>query len=257
MQSNAPAPQTENAAPASPQTFWGFWATTGFGFAVISASFIAQGLAAVIFVVTYLSANPGAGLTDATNQVNANMGTIASAALLLEVLVCLPMIWFFAGLRRGISAVDYLGLRRIKVKTLLLWLGIDFVFLLVTELIRYAFGLPQSQNDAGLYTTSRILPLFFIGIVVFAPAFEELLFRGFMLRGYSRSPIGPAAAVVVTAALWTSLHAGAGAYDLVVIFAGGLLFGSARLKTGSLWTTLVMHAFWNAIAFVTIALSLP
>ncbi|MDO8578358.1 MAG: CPBP family intramembrane metalloprotease [Dehalococcoidales bacterium] len=240
-------------AGAAKTPFWGFWATTGFGLLVIVASFIAQGLAILVFLLNYLSSHRSAGLSAAMNYVESNLGTITTAALILEVVICIPLIAAFVRLRRSLSFKDYLGLRGFKVKTLLFWLGVNFVYLAVSEGIRYAFKIPQGQSDVALYSTTRYLPLFFVAIVVFAPAFEEVLFRGFMFQGYSSSRIGPVFAIIITAAWWASLHVSAGAYDLAVIFASGLVLGLARWKTGSLLLTFAMHAFWNVLAFITLA----
>lgn len=243
----------EKAGAAAITPFWGYWATTGFSLTIIVASFIAQGLAILVFVVNYLLSHPGAGVSEVMKNADSSLGTITAAALLLEVMVCLPLIAAFVRLRRTVSIKDYLGLRGFKVKTLLFWLAVNFGYLVASEGIRYAFKIPQGQSDVALYSTSRYLPLFFLAIVVFAPAFEEVLFRGFMFQGYSSSRMGPIFAIITTAALWASLHVSAGAYDLAVIFAGGLVFGLARWKTGSLWITFTMHAVWNVLAFITIA----
>ncbi len=233
--------------------FWGFWATTGFGLIVIVASFIAQGFTVLVFLLNYLLSNRQAGLSAAMNIVDSSLGTITAVALVLEVVVCIPLIAAFIRLRRSLSFKNYLGLQGFKAKTLLFWLAANLVYIVVAEGIRYALKIPQSQNDMALYATSLYLPLFFAAIVVFAPAFEEVLFRGFMLQGYSSSRIGPVFAIIITAAWWASLHVSAGTYDLAVIFAGGLVLGLARWKTGSLWITFAMHAFWNLLAFITLA----
>ncbi len=244
----------EKSGAEAKTSFWGFWATTGFGLIVVVASFFAQGIAVLVYLVNYLLSHRGAGLSRIMENVNSNLGTITAAALLLEVAVCIPLIAAFIRLRRTLSVKDYLGLRCFKVKTLLFWLAVNLVYLVASESIRYVFKISQGQSDLTLYSTSRYLPLFFVAIVVFAPAFEEFLFRGFLFQGYFSSRIGPVFTIIITAALWASLHISTAAgYDLVVIFAGGLVLGLARWKTGSLWITFAMHASWNVLAFISLA----
>lgn len=237
--------------------FWGFWATTGFGAIAVGISFILQGLTVLIFLVNFSLSREG-DFAAALTKVESSLGSIVSAALVLQVIVGIPVIISFVKLRGNMPFRDYVGLRSFKAITLLVWLPINFGYLVLSEVVRLAFNIPQSQSDITLYTTSNSLPMFFIGIVIFAPAFEEVLFRGFMFRGYFKS-IGPFFAIILTAAMWAILHISSETvvYDIGVIFIGGLLLGLARWKTGSLWITLAMHAFWNLLAFIAIAISIP
>ena len=45
------------------------------------------------------------------------------------------------------------------------------------------------------------------------------------------------------------------AYTIVQIFLGGILFGLARLRTQSLYTTLAMHSLWNLLAMIAVTVS--
>ncbi len=235
--------------------FWGFWATTGFGAITIIVSFIVQSLTLVVFIINYFLSEK-AGLSAAVNSVQSSLGSVTTAAIILEALVCVPVIISFVKLRGHLSFRDYVGLRAFKAKTLLIWLPVNLVYLVLSEIVRRVFNIPQSQSDITLYTTSTSLPLFFTAIVIFAPMFEEVLFRGFMFKGYVKS-IGPVFATILTALMWAMLHFSPETviYDVGVIFIGGLLLGMARWKTGSLWVTLAMHSFWNLLAFITLALS--
>jgi membrane protease YdiL (CAAX protease family) len=235
--------------------YWGAWATTGFALIVIAVFFMVQLLVFAVFLLYSLLSNGGGGVSAAMENVVSSSGAVAAAGIVFTAVICIPVVAIFIRLRRGVAIRDYVGLRPVGVKAILLWLAVDVIFLVVTEGVRYAFHIPQNRSDVELYTTSLWLPLFFVAIVVFAPAFEEVLFRGFMFQGYSSSRGGPVFAVIATAAMWAALHIYVGAYDLAVIFAAGLLFAIARWKTGSLWITLAMHAFWNALAFIALAAS--
>lgn len=247
----------EQLNPPDVKPFWGFWATTGFGAIAVVVSFVVQGLTLVIFILNNILSRKG-GLTAAIRNVESSLGSIVTAALVLEVLVCIPVMISFVKLRGSLSFREYVGLKSFRAKALLVWLPVNLAYLVLAEVIRQVFNIPQSQNDLTLYSTSAWHLLFFVAIVVFAPAFEEVLFRGFMFRGYAGS-IGPVSATILTAAMWATLHISSGIviYDIAVIFVGGLLLGIARWKTGSLWITLAMHAFWNLLAFITLALAAP
>jgi len=106
----------------------------------------------------------------------------------------------------------------------------------------------DSEFTTEVYDTSVWPVLFGIAVVVFAPAFEETFFRGFLFAGLRQSPIGTAGAVALTAAMWTLLHIQYEASGMSIIFFLGIVLGIVRYKTGSLWTVILIHALWNLFA---------
>jgi membrane protease YdiL (CAAX protease family) len=90
-----------------------------------------------------------------------------------------------------------------------------------------------------------------------APVIEEFSVRGFLYRGWSKSFLGPAGAILLSSALWTLLHVQYGWIDLAGVFLLGLLFGYWRYRSGSTWLTVIMHGSWNAVIMVQVALTLP
>jgi len=87
-------------------------------------------------------------------------------------------------------------------------------------------------------------------IVIAAPLSEELFFRGFMFAGLRRSmSIWPAAAI--SAAVWGSLHLGAGNIGVAIQLAVfGVILAWLYERTGTLWAPVLAHAINNTIAFV-------
>jgi len=105
-----------------------------------------------------------------------------------------------------------------------------------------------------VYRTAGSLALLWTALLIAGPVFEELLFRGFMFRGIQASRLGSGGAMVITALTWAALHAGYDLWDLVVVLAGGLLLGVARVKSDSVYVTIGMHSLWNLIATIEVAL---
>lgn len=94
-------------------------------------------------------------------------------------------------------------------------------------------------------STAGWLVLLWIAVVVVAPVGEEILFRGFIFRGWLRTPNDVWPAIVVTAALFAILHI---QYDWFVIgqvFCFGLFLGWMRWATGSTLLTVLLHALIN------------
>lgn len=92
-------------------------------------------------------------------------------------------------------------------------------------------------------------------MVIFAPIFEEVLFRGFLFEGFRQSKLGPIGAIGLTALGWSLLHIQYGFYGIATIFVLGIVLGIVRIKTDSLWSPLIMHAFNNLVAMILVALS--
>jgi len=113
---------------------------------------------------------------------------------------------------------------------------------------------PMPSWMVDSYKTAGVLPLFWFTLVIAAPIFEELLFRGFLFEGLRYSRIGNLGAIIITSALWASIHLQYELFEVVSIFLIGLLFGYAKIKTGSLYTSIIMHALMNLAATVQVAL---
>lgn len=96
----------------------------------------------------------------------------------------------------------------------------------------------------------------FITLVVLAPFAEELLFRGYFF-GRLSGKIGKWLAVIVTALVFGSMHLIGFDDNGIVLqwgaaadtFAMGLVAGSLRAFTGSIWAGVILHAVKNSIAF--------
>lgn len=96
----------------------------------------------------------------------------------------------------------------------------------------------------------------FITLVVMAPLAEELLFRGYLL-GRLNEHIGKWLAVVVAGAVFGLMHLiGFDDNGLVLqwgaaadTFAMGLVAGTLRQLSGSIWAGVLLHAIKNGIAY--------
>jgi membrane protease YdiL (CAAX protease family) len=95
---------------------------------------------------------------------------------------------------------------------------------------------------------SRVVVILFG--TLFAPIFEELVFRGFLLPLFARS-IGPWMAVLLTSTLFALLHVEyRGAWQpIVIVGIAGVVFGIARIKTGSTAASAVIHIGYNGTLF--------
>ena len=104
--------------------------------------------------------------------------------------------------------------------------------------------LPTVEQQSGFWAI--------ITAVVFAPVFEEFIFRGVileaMLRRYRRS-----VSVVVTSLLFAIVHFEPSV--MFTAFVSGLVLGTVYLHTSSIFSTIILHAINNAIAYSLITLN--
>jgi membrane protease YdiL (CAAX protease family) len=133
------------------------------------------------------------------------------------------------------------------------WLGLLGGLLVIEELLAIALGHSRSGSMSVAYATANPVWLLWIALVIAAPLFEEMLFRGFLLKGFATSFMGPIGAVFVTSGVWAVLHVQYDAFDMATVFCSGLLLGTARLVTGSLLVPLALHAAVNLLATVEVA----
>ncbi len=223
----------------------------GLGVAIFAIYFVAQNLVAVAFIVNLLLTDQGGNPIQLITDLQTN-GFMVSIATIVSVIAGTGFIILFTKLRKGITVFEYLGLKPLNLRTYL------FLPVIIIVLLGIFFGLdqiiksPQSTDFAiNIYKTSVWPPLLWIATVVFAPVFEESFFRGFLFVGLKQSRIGPVGAIAVTSLVFALLHAFQyDWYGVVTVLVLGVTFGIVRLKTGSLWSTLLLHSAWNLISMV-------
>jgi membrane protease YdiL (CAAX protease family) len=235
---------------------WGFWATIGFGFVTGIIASIIQGLITITFLVVKLAYNPDLFTPEAITELVYN-GLLVSIATVISAIVCVGFIALIVKIRKGSDIIRYLGLKSVSWKTYLILLAVSIIFLVLSSIIGNQMGVTDiPEEQLILYRTSVWPALLWIAVVIFAPLFEETLFRGFLFEGFRQSRVGIIGAIVLTALPWSLLHIQYEPYHIASIFVLGLIYGFVRYKTGSLWSTLFMHAFNNLAAMITTILYL-
>jgi membrane protease YdiL (CAAX protease family) len=232
----------------SGRTPWGIWGTLGWGLLVAVAFIVIQGFVLAGFVAREVVRNPHADIFMTAKELGRN-GFLITLATLVTTPLCIGLIVFLVRLRKGPTVQKYLGLKAIGSRLLLFWLGIVTLFALFAELIAHLAEEPFMPDFmVAAYATAYIPPLFWIALIVAAPLFEEVFFRGFLFEGFQHSRVGPRGAVFFTSLAWTILHVQYGGYELYTIFALGVIFGIARWKTQSIYPSLAMHSLFNLFA---------
>lgn len=164
--------------------------------------------------------------------------------------------------RAGGSAAAYLGLivpRRsevvfgVAVAVALIVVGNAISWLLGKDIVTpFQTDISRTAGDAGVLSLLGL----WLAVVVVTPIGEEILFRGFLFRGWLRAPRDVWPVIVVSSLLWALIHV---QYDWFVVgqvFVFGLMLGWMRWATASTILTILLHALINFEGMLETFLSL-
>jgi membrane protease YdiL (CAAX protease family) len=233
---------------------WGFWATLGFS-AVIFALFSALQLLTVIAFVSLAKVqHPELDLEIYAKSLSSN-GFCLAISEIVSGLICTPLTLLFTKLRKNISVKSYIGFREPLKREWVEWLLILAAFLFLSDAVTFLLDRPiVPPFMVNAYKTTSSLPILLFAIIIVAPIFEEIFFRGFLFQGIRYSRLGPIGAIGITSFIWAVIHVQYDIYGITTLFALGLLLGIARLKTGSIHLLMVMHSITSVVATIEMVL---
>jgi membrane protease YdiL (CAAX protease family) len=198
---------------------------------------------------------------DAGLSLDSYLKTLDSDGLLLSIstwastLICTALLILFIRFRKNITLREYLHLVPVSRPVLMRWLGLALLLAVLYDLISFIMGRPLVPDYmVKVYQNPGNLIWLWSAIVLAAPLFEEVFFRGFLLEGIRNTKLGALGAALLTSLLWTIIHLQYGTYELAHIFILGVFLALARLRTSSLYTALAIHVFLNFYATCEVAL---
>lgn len=214
---------------------WGIAATLGF--AILAFGFgQAVGVGALSAA---LGADPARAAYD---------GSAVAVALLVGNPVQVVTLALAARLT-GADLWTYFALNRPRRRDVIIAVGGLAVVILVGDVLTVAAGrelvppfqlqLHRSAEAAGALTS-----LWFAMIVV-APVGEELLFRGFLFRGFVREPRDALPGILAISLIWSLLHVQYDWFGASLVFVIGVLLGYVRLYSGSTTLVILLHMLLN------------
>jgi membrane protease YdiL (CAAX protease family) len=123
------------------------------------------------------------------------------------------------------------------------------VVILAGDVLTLALGrdlVPPFQLQ--IYRSARAegaLISLWLALIVVAPVGEELLFRGFLFRGFVREPRDALPGILAIALIWSLLHIQYDWFGAGLVFVIGILFGFVRLYSGSTTLVILLHMLLN------------
>src|ERR1043166_9405781 len=102
---------------------------------------------------------------------------------------------------------------------MLKWIGLLAGLIVLSDSITILLGRPIVPSFmSAIYATANPPWMLWVALIIAAPLFEEVLFRGFLFTGFESSFMGPIGTVIVTAGLWAIIHVQYDAYGIATIF---------------------------------------
>ena len=235
---------------------WGFLGTVLWGIFII-VILLGVGQLIPIYIFAFFS-EPMVDITTLRHYM-AEMDTDAfllSISAIGSTLFAVPLVFLIAKLKKGSNLKEYFSLNGFCRRTLLFWLLATMLLLTAEDAITILLNLEETpdfmMNISYPNDVSKVLLVF--GVAFFAPVLEEVIFRGFLLRGLSNSFIGVWGAIIISSFVWATIHFQYELVYLVMIFVTGLVFGYAKVKTNSLFIPIVMHILFNFVAMIELYL---
>jgi len=185
------------------------------------------------------------------------------AAITLVIVVSTPVEVLLLALfarRSGATVAGYLGLVWPRRGELLFGFAALVAVIVAGNVVSWLLGRPiVTPFQVDIYTTAGAggwLLWLLLAVVVVTPIGEEILFRGFLFRGWLRAPRDVWPVIVITSLLWALIHVQYDWYVIGQIFVFGLLLGWIRWASGSTILTIMLHALINTEGMLETFLSL-
>jgi CAAX protease family protein len=243
-------------APGAPSQPLSGWATTGWTVLAFFAWLVAEALVLIAFLVRWFARNPGVPID--VDKVAHDGYVVSIAAIAAMAVQCGVVVLAIRRTRQPVA--EYLGLvRRPHAREVMFCLASVAVVLIASDLLSWSTGhdlvppfmvqVYEASRDAGAFAFLLLL----VAAAVASPIGEEIMFRGFLFRGWAASPLGVAGTIVATSAIWAAIHVQYDWFGIAQIFCLGLLFGWVRARSGATILTIMMHAACNVAATVETA----
>ena len=213
------------------------------------------GLVVGIFAVVLVAIGGFVATWDVSNTVATVIALLASAMLQAAMLGC---VWYFA-IRRSGGAWRELGFRRIRPLQAVIVgiIGVIAAYLAVAVYAAIVTGLGieiliPNEFPEELGREPLSLMILAVTALAIAPFTEEVFFRGFAYQAL-RKRLSPVSAAVVSSGLFGIAHLGLGLVIPIALM--GMILVAAFRRTGNLWSSIIIHAGFNAVSITGLAAS--
>lgn len=183
----------------------------------------------------------------------------AGTEIIVSFLSMLPFVFFGRAIQKRSGLKESLPFEKPKAKGLMplavvSGLGFCMIANIVTNIMTgfvEAFGVELSSPDIPMPQSAFGVIVSFSRVVVLAAFVEEIAFRGYIMQNLRK--FGDGFAIAMAALVFGLMHCNLiqAPFALIIGFALGYL----SIKTGTLWTAVIIHGLNNLISFVVTCLN--
>jgi len=249
----APAEAASAGRPAQaskPPRVWKFWATLAWSLLLYGVMTVSA-MVAFVALMLWSVVDRTAVLADTKSALNDGV-VVAATSMSATVPVLLAVALAVRLARQDFR--DYLALHWPTRRHVQIGIGAMVLLMVATDTITALAGrsiVPDVLLD-GIRSARQhnALGFYALALVVTAPITEEVVFRGFIYRGFAASRLGRVGAVILSSLIFTAIHI---QYDLITlcgVLATALLLGTMRCISGSTLLTIYMHALNNGVVLL-------
>lgn len=221
---------------------------------VVFAFFVSQLVGVYVAGKLVLPATQNTSISDVF-YFGSNDGTVVSLSIMIGCALLLAMSVFIIRLSGG-SLRQYLAIKSFSAATAVGMIGLLLIFMIVSQALTYMLDMAPLNFVDPLYQSVSSVWLLVFAMVVVAPIYEEVIFRGILWSAIAEqldtvshpAHRGAIVASIVTSLIFAIIHVQYGIYEISTIIVLALIFCYARIKSGSLLLPIVLHIVNNGAA---------
>jgi uncharacterized protein len=181
-------------------------------------------------------------------------GPLVALVTLIGNPVQIALLAAIARWRAGRGTAAYLGLTGFSLRDFLIGFLALAALMAAIDGSSYLAGIEVVPSfEADTWTMARasgwLWPLL-AAVIVVGPAGEEVMFRGFLFRGWVTPDRRGVVAVLLITLIWSAMHIQYDLFGITQVFLTGLVLGWMRWRSGSTMLTCLLHMLVNLGATV-------
>lgn len=184
-----------------------------------------------------------------------NDGTVVSLSIIIGCVLLVAVSALLIRVRGG-NVRKYLALQPFSWSIGIGMLGLLLIFMIGSQALTYLLNESPLVFVDPLYQSVSSVWLLIFAMVIVAPIYEELIFRGLLWSAIAEQfsnvanaeHRGAIVASLVTSVIFAVIHLQYGIYEIGTIVVLALIFCYARIKSGSLVLPMLLHVVNNGAA---------
>lgn len=183
-----------------------------------------------------------------------NDGTVVSLSIVVSCVLLVAISVLIIRLKGGDSR-QYLALQPLSWSISMGMLGVLLIFTIGSQVLTYLLNETPFDFVDPLYQSVSSVWLLVFAMVIVAPLYEELVFRGILWSAIaeqfadsSQQHYGAIVASILTSLIFAVIHLQYGIYEISTIVILALIFCYARIRSGSLLLPMILHMINNGVA---------